>query len=107
MITTPHHYLISVYRGGLYFVSVCTSEVMPLFVIEFLHRVVDTFQDYFGDCTETLIKENYVVSVRDCTRVRVPPQGGGQNGASRVQQLLIKSGPGSGILVTRQRQGLG
>jgi len=61
VITTPHHYLISVYRGGLYFVSVCTSEVMPLFVIEFLHRVVDTFQDYFGDCTETLIKENYVV----------------------------------------------
>lgn len=33
----------------------------PLFVIEFLHRVVDTFEDYFNECTETTIKENYVV----------------------------------------------
>lgn len=32
-----------------------------MFVIEFLHRVVDTFQDYFSDCSETIIKENYVV----------------------------------------------
>lgn len=35
--------------------------VPPLFVIEFLHRVVDTFEDYFSECTETIIKENYVV----------------------------------------------
>lgn len=34
---------------------------MPLFVIEFLHRVVDTFEDYFNECNETIIKENYVV----------------------------------------------
>lgn len=36
-------------------------SVPPLFVIEFLHRVVDTFEDYFGDCTESIIKEHYVV----------------------------------------------
>lgn len=30
-------------------------------MIEFLHRVVDTFEDYFGECNETIIKENYVV----------------------------------------------
>ena len=35
--------------------------VPPLFVIEFLHRVVDTFEDYFNECTETIIKENNVV----------------------------------------------
>ncbi|GBN22198.1 AP-3 complex subunit mu-1 [Araneus ventricosus] len=35
--------------------------VSPLFVIEFLHRVVETFEDYFGDCSESLIKEHYVV----------------------------------------------
>ncbi|CAD1472024.1 unnamed protein product, partial [Heterotrigona itama] len=45
VIATPHHYLI----------------IPPLFVIEFLHRVVDTFEDYFSECTETIIKENYVV----------------------------------------------
>lgn len=33
----------------------------PLFVIEFLHRVVDTFEDYFSECNETVVKENYVV----------------------------------------------
>lgn len=36
-------------------------SVPPLFVIEFLHRVVDTFEDYFSECTESIIKENYVV----------------------------------------------
>ena len=37
------------------------SAVPPLFVIEFLHRVVNTFEDYFTDCTESTIKDNYVV----------------------------------------------
>ncbi len=35
--------------------------VPPLFVIEFLHRVMDIFEDYFTDCNESIIKENYVV----------------------------------------------
>nr|XP_061804646.1 AP-3 complex subunit mu-2 isoform X1 [Nerophis lumbriciformis] len=48
VIPTPHHYLINVLRHRIYFVAVIQSEVPPLFVIEFLHRVVDTFQDYFG-----------------------------------------------------------
>lgn len=61
VIATPHHYLISVYRCQMFFVAVCMSEVTPLFVIEFLHRVVDTFEDYFNECTESLIKDHYVV----------------------------------------------
>ena len=61
VIATPHHYLISIYRCSMFFVAVCMTEVPPLFVIEFLHRVVDTFQDYFNECTEGMIKENYVV----------------------------------------------
>lgn len=61
VIATPHHYLLSIQRGGVSFVAVCMQEIPPLFVIEFLHRIVDTFQDYFSDCTETIIKENYVV----------------------------------------------
>jgi len=61
VIATPHHYLISIYRCQLFFVAVCMSEVPPLFVIEFLHRVVDTFEDYFNECTESVIKEHYVV----------------------------------------------
>ncbi|TUI23013.1 AP-3 complex subunit mu-2 [Bagarius yarrelli] len=61
VIPTPHHYLINVLRHRIYFVAVIQSEVPPLFVIEFLHRVVDTFQDYFGVCSEASIKDNVVV----------------------------------------------
>ena len=61
VVTSPYHYLISIYRHGLYFVAVVTKEVQPLFVIEFLHRIVDTFVDYFDGCSERIIKDNYVV----------------------------------------------
>lgn len=64
VISTPHYYLISIERGsgaGVHLVAACKHETQPLFVIEFLHRVVDTFEDYFGECTETVIKDNYVV----------------------------------------------
>ena len=36
-------------------------SVPPLFVVEFLHRVVDTFEDYFNECSESVIKDNCVV----------------------------------------------
>lgn len=61
VLATPHHYLITIYRCNLYFVAACATEVTPLFVIEFLHRVVDTFEDYFGECNESIIKEHYVI----------------------------------------------
>ncbi|TMW44309.1 hypothetical protein DOY81_010612 [Sarcophaga bullata] len=61
VISTPHYYLITVQRKGVSLVAACKQEVPPLFVIEFLHRVVDTFEDYFGDCSESIIKENYVL----------------------------------------------
>ena len=35
--------------------------VPPLFVIEFLHRAVDIFQDYFHECNESSIKEHIVI----------------------------------------------
>ena len=44
VLQTPHHYLISIYRDRLFFLSVIQTEAPPLFVIEFLHRVVETFQ---------------------------------------------------------------
>lgn len=30
-------------------------------MIEFLNRVVDIIQDYFGECSESIIKDNYVL----------------------------------------------
>ncbi|KAL3870481.1 hypothetical protein ACJMK2_038536 [Sinanodonta woodiana] len=61
IIVTPHHYLINIYRNQLYFVAVVTTEVPPLFVTEFLHRAVEIFTDYFQECTETSLKDNYVI----------------------------------------------
>ena len=37
------------------------DSVSPLFIIEFLHRVVDTLVDYFNDCNESTLKEHVVV----------------------------------------------
>ncbi|CAB3997288.1 AP-3 complex subunit mu-1, partial [Paramuricea clavata] len=61
VIATGFSYLISIFRNDLFFVSVVENEVPPLFVIEFLHRVVDLIVEYFSDCSETIIKENCVV----------------------------------------------
>nr|XP_023679988.1 AP-3 complex subunit mu-1 [Paramormyrops kingsleyae]XP_023679989.1 AP-3 complex subunit mu-1 [Paramormyrops kingsleyae]XP_023679990.1 AP-3 complex subunit mu-1 [Paramormyrops kingsleyae] len=61
VISTPHHYLINIYRDKIFFVSVIQTEVPPLFVIEFLHRVAEMFQDYFGECSEASIKDNVVI----------------------------------------------
>ncbi|UJR27271.1 hypothetical protein I4U23_008566 [Adineta vaga] len=61
VIATPHHYLVNIFRNNLYFVAVLTNELAPLFVIEFLHRIMDVFENYFGECTETSLKDNYVI----------------------------------------------
>ena len=61
VISTPHHFLICINRNNIDLVAVTMSEVPPLFVVEFLHRVVDTLNDYFGDCSESIVKENCVV----------------------------------------------
>jgi AP-3 complex subunit mu len=61
VISTPHHKLILIYRNKLYFVAVVVNEVSPLFVIEILHRAVDIFEDYFNECNETSLKENFVI----------------------------------------------
>uniref|UniRef100_A0AAY4A015 MHD domain-containing protein n=1 Tax=Denticeps clupeoides TaxID=299321 RepID=A0AAY4A015_9TELE len=61
VIHAGHHYLINIYREKIFFVSVIQSEVPPLFVIEFLHHVAETFQDYFGECSESAIKDNVVI----------------------------------------------
>jgi AP-3 complex subunit mu len=61
VISTPHHKLITVYKNQLYFVAVVVNEVSPLYVIEILHRAFNIFEDYFTECTETSLKENFVI----------------------------------------------
>jgi AP-3 complex subunit mu len=59
VIFTAKFYLVSVLRDGMFVVASVTSEVSPLLIIEFLHRVVDVFMEYFGAVDEMSIKENF------------------------------------------------
>lgn len=53
-------YVFSVLRDGLSYLAACPAEVSPLLILEFLHRVADTFQDYFGTpADESAMKENF------------------------------------------------
>ena len=53
-------YLFNALRDGLSYLAVCPAEVSPLLVLEFLHRVADTFVDYFGaPADESAIKDNF------------------------------------------------
>ncbi|MFH4983941.1 hypothetical protein AB6A40_010650 [Gnathostoma spinigerum] len=61
VISTPHHYLISVYHNQLFLLAVSTSETPPLMVVEFLHRVVSTLTEYLNECSDTSIKEHCVL----------------------------------------------
>ncbi|KCV71346.1 hypothetical protein H696_02294 [Fonticula alba] len=56
-------YLIHVQRDGLIYMAIVLEEVAPLFVTEFLHRVVDIFKDYFEGVRidEKVLRENFIV----------------------------------------------
>jgi len=59
VLFTGEVYLLSVLRGDIFFVSTVKEEQPPLLVIEFLHRVGDIIQDYFGTIEEGNLKENF------------------------------------------------
>ncbi|CAK4611593.1 unnamed protein product [Aphanomyces euteiches] len=59
IISTGNHYLINTFRDELFVLAVVTNETSPLFVIEFLHRVVSVFKEYFGKFGESVIKDNF------------------------------------------------
>lgn len=69
-------YLFSVLRDGLSYLAACPQcignpssasysggghhEIPPLLVIEFLHKIADTFVLYFGDpADESAVKDNF------------------------------------------------
>ena len=60
VIASANYYLIHVYREDMFFLAVVKDETPPLFAIEFLHRVADTFVDYFGGTDEETIKQHFV-----------------------------------------------
>merc|ERR1712216_389110 len=61
VITTAKHYLVHAFRFELFFVCVVQTEVPPLLVLEFLHRICDVLKDYLGEVREDVVKENFVL----------------------------------------------
>jgi AP-3 complex subunit mu len=59
VVATSKYYLISIYREDIFMVAATTGETSPLLVIEFLHRVFDIFEEYFGVVEESTIKDNF------------------------------------------------
>lgn len=50
---------MNLFRDDLFVLAVVSNEVSPLFVIEFLHRILNVFRDYFGGFQENAIKDNF------------------------------------------------
>lgn len=63
--------------------------VPPMAVFEFLHRVIDVFEDYFGDFSQDTALKNAVIvyEVRGLERVAFPRNGPGYGGVFGVYCL--------------------
>jgi len=59
VVATSKYYLISIYRDDVFLMVTSTGETQPLLAVEFLHRVFDIFEEYFGTVEESTIKENF------------------------------------------------
>lgn len=59
IIATSQYYLVSIYRDDTFLVATTTRETAPLMVIEFLHRVFEILEEYFGSVEEDTIKDNF------------------------------------------------
>jgi len=62
VIATQKNYLIHVQKNELFFLGITSLDVVPLLVIEFLNRVVQTFNDYFDSVNELSLKDNFIVA---------------------------------------------
>eukprot|EP00002_Diphylleia_rotans_P002038 TRINITY_DN11243_c0_g1_i1.p1 TRINITY_DN11243_c0_g1~~TRINITY_DN11243_c0_g1_i1.p1 ORF type:complete len:361 (+),score=68.01 TRINITY_DN11243_c0_g1_i1:61-1143(+) len=54
------HYVFHVERHKLFFLATAVDETSPLLVLEFLHRMVDLFEEYFTHINENNLKDNFV-----------------------------------------------
>ncbi|GBG26448.1 AP-1 complex subunit mu [Hondaea fermentalgiana] len=59
VISTANLYLVNVYRSKLFLLCVLGGEQPPLLVMEFMHRVMDVFEEYIGQVDDVSIKENF------------------------------------------------
>jgi len=56
----PKFDIAHIYTCGIFLVSTVRNTLQSTSALELLHRLVDTFVDYFGEFNEHAIKENFV-----------------------------------------------
>lgn len=59
IVATSKYYLVSIYREDVFLLATTTRETAPLTIIEFLHRVFEILEEYFGSVEEDTIKDNF------------------------------------------------
>lgn len=59
VISIGDHYLIHITRNDLFFLTIVSGEVPPLFVLEAHQRIVDTFQTYFRSVSESMMRDTF------------------------------------------------
>jgi AP-3 complex subunit mu len=59
IVAAGKYYLISIFREDTFMLATTSAETQPLLIIEFLHRVFEIFEEYFGGVDEATIKDNF------------------------------------------------
>jgi AP-3 complex subunit mu len=59
IICASKYFLISICKDGYFLLAVTTNESAPLLIIEMLHRIYATLQEYFGVVDEGTIKDHF------------------------------------------------
>ena len=63
ILLSSRYTFVSIYRSSLTFLTACSVESPPLFVLEFLQLVADTFLDYFNDeLTESTLRDHFATA---------------------------------------------
>ena len=63
--TTPPTLVFSLVHANILFLATSTSEIEPLLVLEFIHRVVDAFEEFLGSpLLSVKIESSYDVAVQ-------------------------------------------
>mmetsp|Transcript_21888 Transcript_21888/g.70715 ORF Transcript_21888/g.70715 Transcript_21888/m.70715 type:complete len:439 (-) Transcript_21888:73-1389(-) len=63
VLVGPMHYIFKHERADVAYVCAAEQEMPPLLALEFLTRVADIFEDYFGgEATEAAFRDNFVTT---------------------------------------------
>jgi AP-3 complex subunit mu len=82
VMSNVNSFLISIYRDGNFLLVTTTEDTYALFVIEFLHRVYDVFEEYFRASRDSLGALGSLGGLANLSLARIVGDGGETAGSS-------------------------